>query len=84
MKKKDMIDRLFQKIPVLKNHATLQRLTKFVLSAFLIYMVCKAPVMLVLTEICGVHYVLSGFIAGSVLTLLNFVPSEYWVWRKPK
>lgn len=84
MKEKDVIDRLFQKIPMLKNHATFQRLLKFMLSAFMIYMVFKAPVMLVLTEICGVHYVLSGFIAGSVLTLLNFVPSEYWVWKKKK
>lgn len=81
MKLGEEIDNLIAKIPWLNGKPRIQRLGKFVLSAFLIYMVCKAPIMLVLTEMAGVHYVFSGFIAGAVMTLLNFLPSEWWVWK---
>lgn len=82
MKLTEEIDGLIARIPWLRNRPRIQRLGKFVLSAFLIYTICKAPIMLVLTELAGVHYIFSGFIAGAVLTLLNFLPSEWWVWRK--
>lgn len=76
--KLDFIDRL----PVLKSHPKLARLTKFALSAFLIYFICKTPMIWLLTEYGHLHYVLSGAIAGSVVSLLNFVPAEFWIWRK--
>lgn len=69
-------------LPLLKTHPKLLRLGKFILSAFIIYFICKAPVIWLLTDIAGVHYVLSGAIAGATITLLNFIPSEFWIWKK--
>jgi len=60
----------------------IKRLLKFCLSSLIIYFVVKAPIMWLLTEFGDVHYLVSGFIAGTVPTLANFVPSEYWVWKK--
>jgi len=66
----------------LRRYPRLQRLARFIVSAAMIYFVFKAPVMWFLTDVFGLHYVLSGFVAGSVITLLNFVPSEFWIWKK--
>lgn len=60
----------------------LKRLAKFCFVSLLTYFVLKAPIMLLLTDVLHIHYVLSGAIAGAVLTLANFVPSEWWVWKK--
>jgi len=62
----------------------LWRLFKFCLSALIIYFVVKAPVMWLLTDILGVHYILSGAVAGALPTLLMFIPSEWWIWKPKK
>lgn len=59
-----------------------ERLMKFCFSAFVCYFVVKVPVIWLLTEYFAVHYILSGAIAGAVLAIANFVPSEWWVFKK--
>jgi hypothetical protein len=39
---------------------------------------------MLLTDFLLVHYVLSGAIAGAVITLAQFIPSEHWIWGKKK
>jgi len=76
------LESVLLKIPLIRSHPRLQRLAKFILSAFIIYFVLKAPVMWLLTDFLSLHYIWSGFVAGSIITLLNFIPSEFWVWKK--
>lgn len=81
----EKIEKLLEQLPVfLKGYPRLYRLCKYIFSAFVIYFVFKTPVIMLLTEIVGLHYVISGFVAGSILTLMEFIPNEFWVWkRKP-
>ena len=58
------------------------RLVKFCLAALIIYFAGKVPFMLLMTEVLHVHYVISGAIAGAFITLLQFIPSEFWIWNK--
>lgn len=60
----------------------LRRLIEFIVAAVLIYAVVKAPVMWICTDVLGLHYLVGGFIAGSIVTLANFLPSEFWIWKK--
>lgn len=76
------LDSVLLKIPGVRAHPRFQRLAKFILSAFIIYFVFKVPIMWFLTDLLAVHYIWSGFVAGSILTLLSFIPSEFWVWKK--
>ena len=60
----------------------LVRLIKYIFSSLIVYILVKAPIMFFLTEFGEVHYLVSGLIAGVVPTVANFIPSEYWVWKK--
>jgi putative flippase GtrA len=64
------------------RHTWFQRFVKFVLSTFVVFWVVKGPIMWVLTDVLGVWYVLSAFAAGVIVTIMGFVLSEFWVWRK--
>lgn len=75
-------EKVLEALPLLKNYPRLYRLCKFVFNALVIYLIFKAPLIVLFTEFLGLHYVWSGFIVGSILTLINFLPSEFWVWRK--
>lgn len=66
----------------INGHPKLWRLFKYALSAMFVYFIFKTPVMLLLTELGRIHYVFSGALAGAVLTLIEFIPSEFWVWRR--
>jgi len=59
-----------------------KRFIKFCFSSLVVFVVVKVPIMYVLTEFGDVHYLVSGLIAGVVPTIANFVPSEFWVWKK--
>lgn len=71
-------------ITFMHNHPKLVRLGKFILATFVIYVAVKAPMLVFFTDVLKMHYVISGFIVGSIMSLLNFLPSEFWVWRKKK
>lgn len=58
------------------------RLIKYVFSSLIVYVVVKAPIMFLLTEFGDVHYIISGLIAGVVPTIANFIPAEFWVWKR--
>lgn len=66
----------------MRDESKLWRLFKFALSALILYFVFKTPIMVVLTEVFRIHYVLSGALAGAVITILQFIPSEWWVWKR--
>lgn len=59
-----------------------RHLVKFILSATVIYWLVRAPILWVLTELAHIHYLVSAFIAGVVVSLATFVASELWVWRE--
>lgn len=77
----DRIENRLARLPYFRSHPRILRLSLFVFSAFAIYMLFKAPAIFLLTEYIGVHYVWSGFIAGMIITLINFLPSEFLIWR---
>ena len=62
---------------------TLQRLFLFMLmnNATLIL---RAPILFLLTSGMGVHYLLSNFIAISMMALVRFVMSDRWIWNGPQ
>ncbi|MCH7745529.1 MAG: GtrA family protein [Chloroflexi bacterium] len=59
---------------------TLQRLFLFMLmnNATLLL---RAPILFLLTSGLGVHYLLSNFIAISMMALVRFVMSDRWIWN---
>lgn len=63
-------------------NAKFKRFIKFCFSSLIVFVVVKVPIMYVLTEFGNVHYLFSGLIAGVVPTIANFIPSEFWVWKK--
>ena len=63
-----------------KKETLRERFQKYIAASFIVYVVVKVPIMLVFTELGHLHYTISGFIAGAVVTLLNFLPGEFWVW----
>lgn len=63
-------------------HAWFRRFVKFGLSTFVVFWVVKGPMIWVLTDVLGVWYLLSAFVAGVIVTIVGFVLSELWVWKK--
>jgi Flp pilus assembly protein TadB len=55
---------------------------KFSLTALIIYFCLKTPIMWFLTDILHIHYILSGAISGIIVTVLMFIPSEFWVFKQ--
>jgi len=73
------------------NHATFRRFTKYAVSTFVIYWVVKGPLIWLLTLllpsinlflIIVPDYVLSAFVVGVLVSLIGFLLSEGWIWRK--
>ena len=65
-----------------KTKSWFNRFTKFGVSTFIVYWGVRAPMMVGFTDVLGVHYVLSAFIVGIILSLIGFVISEGWIWGK--
>lgn len=49
--------------------------------ALAVYFLVKSPITWLLTDILGVHYILSGAISGIVVTILTFIPTEFWIFK---
>lgn len=63
-------------------HAWFRRFVKFGSSTFVVFWVVKGPMIWVLTDALGIWYVLSAFVAGVIVTVMGFILSELWVWKK--
>jgi len=59
------------------------RLVKFCFSALILY-ILKAPIQVLLTDFIHIHYLISGAVAGAVITLAQFLPVEHWIWKGGK
>jgi len=54
---------------------------QYSLTALLVYFVLKSPMTWFLTDILHIHYILSGAISGIIVTILTFIPSEFWIFK---
>lgn len=55
----------------------------FCLVATFFYFGMKAPFMFLFTSILGINYILGGFFAGVIVTVITFFLSKFWIF-KPK
>lgn len=62
--------------------AWFQRFTKYGLWLTIEYWLVKGPITIFFTDILGLWYVISAFIAGVICALIGFVLSEFWIWRE--
>ena len=60
------------------------RLVKFCFIALIVYFCVKAPIMWVFTDLLHLHYVISGAISGAVVSIAQFLPSDWWFWTRKK
>ena len=72
----DRIAELYLKYP------RLQKFTKYGSWITLEYWIIKGPMTMLFTEMLGLWYVTSAFIAGLICTVIGFFLGEFWVWRK--
>jgi putative flippase GtrA len=40
--------------------------------------------MYLLTSILGINYIISGALAGAFVTILQFIPTEFWIFKGKK
>jgi len=73
------------------THDWFRRFAKFAVSTFIMYWLLKGPLIWLLTQIMPSinlllfqvpSYVLGGFFAGIIVTVIGFVVNEVWVWSK--
>lgn len=72
------------------DHAWFKRFAKFGSSTLVMYWLLKGPLLWVLTlTLPSVNlllfvipsYVMAGFLAGLIVTVIGFVVNEVWVWK---
>ena len=59
----------------------LKRGFNYSLTALVIYFLIKSPITVLLTDYFHIWYVFSGAISGIVVTILTFIPTEFWVFK---
>lgn len=75
---------IFKHFWIWKNNIStiFEKFGKEVASITVEYWILRAPLTWVLTEKMNIHYILSSFIIGAILTIvLGFLKSEYWIWK---
>lgn len=60
------------------------RFVKYGTWILLEFWLVKGPMTWLFTDIVGLWYVLSAFIAGTVCTVIGFGLSELWIWKARK
>ena len=60
----------------------LQRFFKYGLWISFQFWIIRAPLVWFMTERMSIHYLLSSFTIGLLLTVAGFFLSEFWIWRK--
>lgn len=68
------------KIAQLVPNGKLRRFIKLSLWSFFVYWIIRAPLQMFFTDVLGIWYVLSNFIAGCILMVGGFLVSEFWIW----
>ena len=63
------------------NKERLKRFVKSTLWSFGAYWLIRAPLQVIFTEVLGIWYVLSNFMAGCVLLVIGFIVGEFWIWK---
>jgi uncharacterized membrane protein YedE/YeeE len=53
----------------------------FCLLASIMYFGLKAPIMYFFTGMLGINYILGGFFAGVIVTVITFFFSKFWIFR---
>jgi hypothetical protein len=66
------------------NKALIIRGFKYCAVALAFYFGAKAPIMWLFTSVLGVNYIVSGAIAGILVTLLTFFLAETWIFKDIK
>lgn len=61
-----------------------KRLIQSSASATVLYFIIKIPILWILTDLFHIHYLISGAMSGAALTLFQFIPNEFWVWKGKK
>lgn len=69
------------------EHSWFQRLVKYGSSTLVVYWLVKAPLIAIFTAIMPElffipSYLMGAFIAGLIVTLIGFVLSDLWIWRR--
>lgn len=65
-----------------RTHATFQKFVKYGSWITMEYWLVKGPLTILFTSLFHLWYVLSAFLAGLICTIIGFVLSHYWVWRR--
>jgi putative flippase GtrA len=68
------------KIPKITRDV-LKRGFNYSLTALVIYFLIKSPITVLLTDYFHIWYIFSGAISGIVVTILTFIPTEFWVFK---
>ncbi len=68
------------KIPQYIINGKLKRFIKLASWTFLVYWTVRTPMQIFFTDVLGIWYVTSNFIAGCILMVVGFLVSEFWIW----
>ncbi len=67
-------------ISQLMLNGKLKRFMKLASWSFVVYWVVRTPLQIFFTDVLGIWYVLSNFMAGCILMVGGFLVSEFWIW----
>lgn len=72
---------LLAALEILRANQTLWEFFKYGSWISLQFFIFRVPMVLLMVERMGVHYIWADYVAGIILAVTGFFVSKYWIWR---
>lgn len=85
----ELVLRLFKEVPYIgeqlardyETHTTLREFIKYGSWISLQFFALRAPMVWLMVEKVGVHYIMADYVAGLILAVAGFFVSKFWIFK---